>query len=182
MSLDNYYVLKITSDFILLKDLDNGHKTITNSAEEVIKELYKYNKDIYYIDTDGRVDQLCYYEDTFTEFLFCCNSFDEFLAMKQIKILYNSHGYYMSFLEFIKLEVFDRNNYEIEEVFNWIEKYNIELKDKVIWVSENRDIIKSYDGNEDNFLFTYYSNDGTIIKESDDGNEGFLFIFNKGVL
>jgi len=47
--------------YILLKDTDTG-KTITNSAEAVIKDLCTYldikGRHIYYIDTDGAIDEL----------------------------------------------------------------------------------------------------------------------------
>ena len=69
---NNYTIICITPTYILLLDSGDGI-SITNSAEEVIKHLYSKGKLIegircFYIDTDGRVDELLHDNGTFIDF------------------------------------------------------------------------------------------------------------------
>lgn len=108
--------------------------------------------------------------------------------------LYYSTSIPISISHFIELEVEERENYDIDEVNEWINKYNINDSTKLIWVSdkpyiaarysmpaENWDNAEEiYNRNKNNYeLNTYTSNDGIIIQESNDGDDGYLMILNK---
>ncbi len=62
--MNNYNLLKNDENSVLISDTGIG-KSITNSAEDVVKELTNrndefciVNKHLYYIDTDGCTDEL----------------------------------------------------------------------------------------------------------------------------
>ena len=100
----------------------------------------------------------------------------------------------MNINKFIDIEVIERENYEIDDVNEWIEKYNITDNTDIIWVSTLPYIAVRYEmesGDWDN-AEEIYNNDpskydiqildstqGFIITESDDGDDGFLFVFNR---
>ncbi len=60
----HFEVVKVTDLFIVLIDLDNGGRSVTNDAENVVQQLQKNisggigNRVIYYRDTTGRYDRL----------------------------------------------------------------------------------------------------------------------------
>ena len=62
----NFTVVEITDKYILIQDNcsnANPSMTITNDAEDVVEDLFEKNligpfSLIFYIDTDGRVDEL----------------------------------------------------------------------------------------------------------------------------
>jgi len=120
----------------------------------------------------------------------------------QEKIYYNSHGETMLVSDFIEIEIEERDNYELDDVYEWMEKYDFDGSDYCIWVTKNkRDVYKYilptdyYDriengediqelmyeefGANDVDIFEYPESSGTIIEETDDGDGGFLFILNK---
>lgn len=110
---------------------------------------------------------------------------------------YNNKHYYttsypMSIKDFIKLEVKERDNYDIDEVKEWIKKYNIGKNDKLLWVALEPHIAARYQMNSedwDNAKQIYNlnpnefdvqiinANDGFLITETDDGDGGFIFVF-----
>ena len=112
---------------------------------------------------------------------------------------YNSHGNYSTFAEIRDIEVDERDNYPMEMFNEWQEKYNIKDDDKVIWVTNNKKRAYSYllppdyydsilnmsdrqikkalsrEGYDDS-ISEINEKDGFIIPESDDGDNGFLFV------
>ena len=120
---------------------------------------------------------------------------------QEVKTYYNSHGETMPFSEFIEIEVEERENYEMEEVEEWIEKYDIDIDSECIWVTndkrnvykyiltadywtaiENGDdiddmLMKEFGTSDETVIYEYSSEEGFIIEETDDGDGGFLFIF-----
>ena len=65
---------------------------------------------------------------------------------------YNNKHYYttsypMSIKDFIKLEVKERDNYDIDEVKEWIKKYNIGKNDKLLWIALEPHIAARYQMN-----------------------------------
>lgn len=103
------------------------------------------------------------------------------------KKYYNSHGVPMTMDEFIEVEVEDRGNYDIGDVRDWINKYDLE-NSEVIWVTPKLDKAKMYatsseeDSDDwenvpDDEIYSYTDKEGFIIPESDDGEDGFLFVF-----
>jgi len=130
----------------------------------------------------------------------------ELAGIKNEQIYYNSHGVPMPFEEFIEEEVYNRKNYSINEINNWVKKYKIKNDDFVIWVTPNKKIAQKYmissylwddlmdassDSEIENILrielddeesidpYVFKDSDGIIIPESDDGESGFLMILNK---
>lgn len=98
----------------------------------------------------------------------------------------------MTINDFIEIEVKERNNYDVDEVNNWIKKYNITEDSILIWVTKKPHIAASYQMNASDWdnaeeiynknpnnynVQTIKSNKGFLIPESNDGNEGFIFIF-----
>jgi hypothetical protein len=125
------------------------------------------------------------------------------LYRSQPSVYYNSHGHAAPFSEIRELEVDERENNTREEYDMWQQKYNIEDTDRCIWVtpskkqaltyllpSEQHDDImgmeewevKKYIDEEglDSEITELDSNTGFIIPESDDGDNGFLFVIKKG--
>jgi len=101
---------------------------------------------------------------------------------------YSSHGRAMPWSEFIELEVDERENYEMEEIQEWEEKYNLQPDTPVIWVTNMAMCKRQYidpvwyqddykesmeDEKEDPVEITDIRE---IIHESDDGDEGYLAI------
>jgi len=122
------------------------------------------------------------------------------------KIYYNSHGHSIPFYEFVEIEVEDRGNYKLKEVNRWKAKYKIADDAPVIWVTPSKIMAQSYmasadkyydlisakseeeaekilrqdlgaDANIEPVVFT--EDDGIIIPESDDGQNGFLMVLHK---
>lgn len=124
----------------------------------------------------------------------------ERIAPDEIELVVENSGsntdYYttaepMSIDDFIEIEVEDRENYDIDDVNEWISKYKIESDTKLLWVAttphiaaryqmpaEDWDNAKEiYEENPDDYkVETVSSKSGTIIEESDDGDDGFVFI------
>lgn len=85
----------------------------------------------------------------------------------------------MYFWEFIEIEVYERDNYTLAEVLQWRDKYGIKDETAVMWVSPEPSIALSYQPADE--PTEIQSTEGFIIPESDDGNNGFLFILNGGI-
>ena len=94
----------------------------------------------------------------------------------------------MPFSEFIEIEVIERENYSKKEVAGWCKKYGIKpTTDKCIWITENAHMAHRYNISpgadyesipEDELdVHEIDPKVGFIIPESDDGDEGFLFIY-----
>ena len=71
--MDNYRILKVNYTDIVISDISNstGAKSITNSAEEVVKELcqlFDHNKKIMYYDSDGNLGELVHENGVFKNF------------------------------------------------------------------------------------------------------------------
>jgi hypothetical protein len=70
---DNHAVFEIiqeTKSFIYIKDTGHmNHKTITNDVEWVLGKLDNIEKRrIFYMDSDGRIDEIIHREKTFIDF------------------------------------------------------------------------------------------------------------------
>jgi len=96
--------------------------------------------------------------------------------------------------EFIETEVDERGNYDIDDVNEWISKYGIKSNTNLIWVSDKPyiaarysmpaeewdDAEDIYNSDKDSYKVDIFTNDdGTIIDESNDGDDGYLMILNK---
>lgn len=110
---------------------------------------------------------------------------------------YYTTGNVYYFEEFIRDQVSDDEDdglYDPEFVQEWIEKYNIKDSDEVVWVAlephiaaryqmigeEWDDAKEIYEKNPDDYnVRTIKADEGRIIVESDDGDDGYLFIYNK---
>jgi hypothetical protein len=102
---------------------------------------------------------------------------------------YNSHGESYSFEDFIDVEVNERENYTKEDVNGWAKKYKIKNSDNVIWVTADKYIANSYNLAAEEYGNRYSIPDkelnvveidgekGFIIPESNDGDEGYLFVY-----
>ena len=124
----------------------------------------------------------------------------------KINFYYNSHGETMTWNDFKEIEVEERGNYDEEDILKLENKYDIKSDDDGIWVTkdkkdclkyvlpssyyddiENSDnvqdldsILRDNDINDiDDIIHTYSSYDGFILNETDDGDNGYLFIFYK---
>ena len=81
--------LKRTENLVLIRDLcEEFHcMSITNGAEQVIKKLDEYgmlgNRQVFYIDTDGRVDELVHNEGKFCGFKFGYGNLGDFYDSHQ---------------------------------------------------------------------------------------------------
>jgi hypothetical protein len=99
----------------------------------------------------------------------------------------------MPFSNFIDIEVMERNNYPMTDVRQWMFKYNINFDTKVIWVATKKYIAYRYHLAADQWdkitklkkesrkhsadISVYESpRQGYIISESNDGDDGFLFV------
>jgi len=100
-------------------------------------------------------------------------------------------------------EVEDRQNYTLKQFDKIAKKYAINEDDRVIWVSPNKTVAVSYAALADErnnvlnlsgtkldeymhqhgiFLNEFKSNDGILLKETDDGDEGFIFLLIRNKL
>lgn len=70
MTRAHYSVLRITSELVVIRDLDDGHMSITNDAEAVVREVNSLHpgRRIFYYDTDHRYDELVHEGGTFVGF------------------------------------------------------------------------------------------------------------------
>lgn len=104
---------------------------------------------------------------------------------------YYSTSRAMPFSEFISIEVDERSNYEEEDVNLWKKKYGITDDSKVIWVALEPHIAARYQMDADDWknakelyeadpekyeVDEYSSSKGTLIEESDDGDDGFVMV------
>jgi hypothetical protein len=97
----------------------------------------------------------------------------------ETKVYYSSHGQAYTLKDFISIEVHDRGNYTMAEVGLWKRKYNLRDTTPCIWVTSSFRRTHRYAGYklDRREAITYTSpRDGFIIPESDDGDEGYLFI------
>lgn len=109
------------------------------------------------------------------------------------KIYYSSHNPKYSaftFYDFIEKEVYELYNYGINDIREWIKKYDVKCDDKVVWVSPLKYVANRYNlpaelwdiankiPEENMSIYKISGDEGFIIEESDDGDYGFLFIFN----
>jgi len=66
----NFSIIRITDDYIYIRDDGGCSKSITNDAEWVIEYLtaeYELNnRRVFYADTDGRIDELAHKGGKFT--------------------------------------------------------------------------------------------------------------------
>ena len=116
------------------------------------------------------------------------------------KMYYNSHGISCSWNQMIETEVYERSNNTLEDVKAWEKKYNIRPFDQVIWVTPNKNMAAAYSGLADDHeailamspiglqeflasmevgLCCFKESQGRIIEESDDGDDGYMFILNE---
>lgn len=110
------------------------------------------------------------------------------------EVYYSSHGHISTFKDLEETEI-DRGNYSEEDFEDWAAKYDILDNDKAIWVTPDKrqaysyyaaagDYDKIMNGDFDNKiekadLVEFSTSDGFIIPESDDGDNGFIFIVKK---
>jgi hypothetical protein len=98
------------------------------------------------------------------------------------------------FHEIVKTEVDERGNYTHEQVNHWKKKYKIEDQDMAVWVSPKKWVANKYNlpaeqhdqahkvPEKEMDVMGIDSSKGYIIKESDDGDDGYIFVFKKGIL
>lgn len=111
-------------------------------------------------------------------------------AYKRVTKWYNSHGEAHNFSDFIKTEVKERENYDMKEVKKWKAEYGIKGDPKCIWVTADKWIANSYNLPAGDYNKRYEvpeeeinvaeidASEGFVIPETDDQDEGFLFIYN----
>lgn len=125
--------------------------------------------------------------------------FKDYIAKDKGTVYYNSHGSWTTFADLRDIEANERGNYPIESFDQWQAKYDINDNDKAIWVTANPNMacrylfpaeyweeladmsmseIKRLARKEDIDIDLYEVTDkeGFIIPESDDGDEGYIFI------
>lgn len=118
------------------------------------------------------------------------------LSIPRKQVFYSPHGQDMSWAEMISTEVEERGNYRKKEIKAWEKKYSIAPSDRVIWVTpsmqtvltyiakaEDREEILNLDDSETTEYIIqnrlqppqeYSDDEGFIIPESNDGNNGYL--------
>jgi hypothetical protein len=114
-----------------------------------------------------------------------------FKLFEKVGDTYYTTSRVMNIEEFIDIEVNDRENYTIEDIKGWIEKYNINDNDSLIWVATEPYIAaryqmlaqdwdraeEVYNENPDEYgVEIITATDGFIIPESDDGDNGYIFV------
>ncbi len=97
----------------------------------------------------------------------------------------------MTMKQFIETEVMERGNYTTADVQDWMRKYNLSMNDLAVWVSPlkwvaNRYNLLAEEWDKARFIpesemnvYEIKGNEGFIIPESDDGDEGYLFVFKE---
>lgn len=98
------------------------------------------------------------------------------LINEYLKKYYNSHGQTMTWKHMIEVEVDERGNHTMQQIQQWQKKYGIKDTDKCIWVTKNKRDVQRYTKYTRYTPFEFDRNQGFIIPESDDGDNGFLFI------
>ena len=98
------------------------------------------------------------------------------------------------FKDIIDTEVNERGNYTHEQVDHWKKKYRIDDHDKAVWVSPKKWVANKYNlpaeqhdeahkiPEKDMDVMVIDSSKGYIIKESDDGDEGYIFVFKREIM
>ena len=92
------------------------------------------------------------------------------------------------------IEERERGNYTRKQFRSWEKKYKISDDDLVIWVTPNKNMAYTYDepaGHREKILAMkdeelselgevseYLSSEGILILESDDGDDGYLYVFH----
>jgi hypothetical protein len=106
------------------------------------------------------------------------------------KVYYTSSAHTMTLKQFIETEVQERGNYSLQDVKAWQQKYKISNTARMIWVSPKKWVANRYNLPADEWdeaenvpesemsVYKIKASEGTLIIESDDGDEGFLFVFN----
>lgn len=112
---------------------------------------------------------------------------------------YNSHGSWTTYADLRDIEANERGNYPIEQFNEWQATYDINDNDLALWVSPNKKIVYRYlftaeywddivdmsisqikqlarKEDIDIDLYEVTDKEGFIIPESDDGEEGYIFI------
>ncbi len=99
----------------------------------------------------------------------------------------------ITFNQFIETEVEERGNYTEADVQRWIIKYNLFPNDKVIWVSPKKWVANRYNLLAEEWdtaenvpeaemsVYEIRYDEGFIIPESDDGDEGYIFVYKKPI-
>ena len=111
---------------------------------------------------------------------------------------YSSHGCMVPWKEIREIEVKERGNYPMREVRKWEKKYGIKDDMPTIWLTNERMALTYGDGADmidtilsltDEELTAYMKAEdieppekfdlsmGTLIPESDDGDDGYLFVY-----
>ena len=97
----------------------------------------------------------------------------------------------MIMMQFIETEIKERGNYTLAGVQNWMRKYNVSENDLAIWVSPKKWVANRYNLLAEEWdkakyvpesemnVYEIKGNEGFIIPESDDGDEGYLFVFKR---
>ena len=112
-----------------------------------------------------------------------------------MKTYYSSHDGTSTWAEWWEKEVCERENYSAYEASKWAAKYHICNDDMVKWVTPDKAVALSYrllpfdegfiiSKEELGYLINgllglseYSETQGFIIPESDDGDDGFIFVF-----
>jgi len=111
------------------------------------------------------------------------------------KLYYSSNDISTAFpfKDFVDIEIKERGNYQDLNIPAIKKKYNVTDNTSVIWVTPIKWIANRYNLSGDDYdnaenipedemdIHEYSSNDGVIVKETDDGDDGFLFIFNNSM-
>jgi len=119
-------------------------------------------------------------------------TFKEYLNEENSEVKYYTTSYPMTIKDFIDIEVEERGNYELKDVQEWVEDYSVTPNTKLLWVATKPYVAARYQMNADDWdnaetIYNENPNDfdvqvidgseGTIIEETDDGDDGYLFIF-----
>ena len=118
---------------------------------------------------------------------------------EEAKIGYSSHGEFCTWAEMKETEVDERGNYTKADVHKWERKYKLKDDSQVIWITRSRRMAYAYaalagqydeimalpeeqledyvEEHELGELSEFNLEDGVLIPESDDGDNGFIFIW-----
>lgn len=81
----SFQIVKKTDTIILLQDIGNNSRTITNDDDKVINVLSQHfnlkNKRVFYKDSDGRFDELVHESNQFSGFSPCSSTQQDFLNL-----------------------------------------------------------------------------------------------------
>ena len=121
--------------------------------------------------------------------------FEEFVNESLDNNVWYTTSEEMSIEEFIEIEVEERENYELEEIEEWMEMYNITEDSELLWVATTPAMAARYSmdtelWNDDLYIEEYnkdpeswyvreiLASAGTIIEESEDGEGGYIMVLN----